>query len=39
MLYYNKINISEGVDVNKVSASKESFICHYRYFAGKGFEF
>ena len=28
MLYYDKIDISEGIDVNKTSGSKESDICH-----------
>ena len=29
MLPYQKINVSEGIDVNKASASKECEICHY----------
>ena len=29
MLYYDKINISEGTDVNKTSASRECNMCHY----------
>ena len=32
MLYYNRINVSEGIDINKTSASKECDICHYWYF-------
>ena len=32
MLEYNKIDISEGIDVNKTNASKEYDICHYWYF-------
>ena len=32
MLYYDKIDVSEGIDVNKTSASKECNICHYWYF-------
>ena len=39
MLYYNKIDISDGIDVNKTSASKESDICYYWYFLKKGFKF
>ena len=35
MLCYNIIDGSEGVDVNKASASKEC--CHCWYFLGKGF--
>ena len=29
MLYYDRIDISEGIDVNKASESKECNICHY----------
>ena len=29
MLEYDRIDISEGIDVNKTSLSKESDICHY----------
>ena len=29
MLYYDRIDVSEGIDVNKTSASKEYDICHY----------
>ena len=32
MLYYERIDISEIIDVNKTSESKECDICHYRYF-------
>ena len=32
MLEYNRIDISEGIDVNKTSASEEGNICHYCYF-------
>ena len=39
MLYYERINISEGVDVNKTSASKECDICHYWYFINFSFKF
>ena len=39
MLYYERINISEGVDVNKTSASKECDICHYWYFLNFSFKF
>ena len=28
MIYYDRINVSEGVDFNKTSASKECDICH-----------
>ena len=29
MLYYDRIDFSEGIDVNKTSESKECNICHY----------
>ena len=32
MLEYDRIDISEGIDVNKTSASKECDVCHYWYF-------
>ena len=37
MLYYDRIHISEGIDVNKTSASKGCVICHYWYFLYKGY--
>ena len=39
MQYYNRIDVSKGIDVNKTSASKECIICHYCYFLNKGFRF
>ena len=38
MLEYERIDISEGIDVNKTSLSKECDICHYWYFKGIGFK-
>ena len=32
MLYFDKIDVSEEIDVDKTSASKECNICHYWYF-------
>ena len=32
MLYRNRIDVSEDIDINKISASKECIISHYRYF-------
>ena len=32
MLQYEKIYVSEGIDVNKTSASKEYQLCHYWFF-------
>ena len=39
MLGYDRIDISEGIDVNKASASKECDICHYWYFKDNGFKY
>ena len=39
MLCFDRIDVSEGNDVNKTSASKECDICHYCYFLSKGFKF
>ena len=36
MLYFDRINFSEGTDVNKTSESKD--ICQYWYFLNKGFK-
>ena len=29
MLYYDRIELSEGVDIDKISVSRECDICHY----------
>ena len=39
MLYYDRIEVSEEIDITKTSASKECDICHYWYFLNKGFKF
>ena len=39
ILYYDRIDISEGINVNTTSESKECGICHYWYFLDKGFKF
>ena len=39
MLEYNRIDILEGIDVNKINASKECDICHYCYFKDTGFKY
>ena len=39
MLCCDIIDVSEDIDVNKTSASKEYIIFHYRYFLDKGFKF
>ena len=37
-MYYDRIDISEGIDVAKCSNSKECMICHYWFF-NHGFKF
>ena len=39
MLQYEKIAASEGIDVNKTSASKEFELCHCWFFKDTGFKF
>ena len=39
MLEYNRIDISEGIDVNKTSLSKECDIRHFWYFKDIGFKY
>ena len=39
MLYYDRIDVSEGIDVNKTSKSKQCNIFHYWSFLSKGFKF
>ena len=43
MLYFDKIDVSEEIDVNKVNKTNESKeecdICHYLYFLNKSFKF
>ena len=39
MLRYQKIDVSEGIDINKTSASKECDLCHYWFFKDVGFKF
>ena len=39
MLQYQKLDVSEGIDVNKTSASKEYELCHYWFFKDTGFKF
>ena len=39
MLQYEKIDVSEGIDVNKTSASKECELCHYWFFKDVGLKF
>ena len=39
MLEYERIDISEGIYVNKINLSKQCDICHYWYFKNIGFKF
>ena len=39
MLYFDRIDVSEGTDVNKSIALHECVACHYRYFLEINFRF
>ena len=39
MLEYDRIDISEVIDINKTNASKECKICHYWYLKDIGFKY
>ena len=39
MLEYEKIDISDGIDVNKSDKSKECMLCLYWYFLDKSFSY
>ena len=39
MLEYYRIDIAEGIDVNKTNLSKKCDICHYWYFKNIGFKY
>ena len=39
MMQCNKINVSEGIDVNKTSAWKDCELCHYWFFKDIGSKF
>ena len=38
ILQYQNINVSDGIDVNKTSASKEYELCHYWFFKDARFK-
>ena len=38
MLEYDRNDISEGIDINKINLSKECDICHYWYLKNIGFK-
>ena len=39
MLQYDRNDVSEGIDINKTSESKECMLCHYWYFKDVGYKF
>ena len=39
MLEYDRIDISEGIDVDKINEWKECMVCHYWYFLNKNFNY
>ena len=39
MLYYDRIDVSDGIDVKKTSPSKECDVCHCWYFLNYSFKF
>ena len=39
MLEYDRIDISEGIDMNKTNKSRECDICHYWYLLDKNFNY
>ena len=38
MLQYVRIDLSEGIDFNKINKSVKCMICHYWYFKDIGFK-
>ena len=39
MIEYERIDILEGIDVDKTNKSKECMLCHYWYFLHKNFSY
>ena len=39
MIEYDRIDLDEGIDVNKTSSSRESWLCHFWYFLDKDFNY
>ena len=39
MLQYERIDVSEGIDINKSNKPKECIICHYWYLKDIGYRF
>ena len=38
MFYYDRVDLSEGIDLTKIDNGKECMVCHYSYFF-RGFKF
>ena len=39
MIYYDRIDVSEGIDVKKINDLKECDVCYHSYFLDKVFKF
>ena len=39
MLQYDRIGVSEGININKTNKSKQCMLCHYRYFKDLCYKF
>ena len=39
MVEYDRIDLDEGIDVNKTSNSRECWLCHYWYVLDKNFNY
>ena len=39
MMYYDRIDFSKGIDINKTSASKDYNVYHYCYYLNYSFKF
>ena len=39
MLKYGKIDITEGIDVDKINKSRKCMFCHYWYYLNKNFSY
>ena len=39
ILYFDRTKVSEGIDINKTSESKECDVCYYWYVSNKRFKF
>ena len=39
MIQYDRIDLDEGIDVNKTSKSRKCWLCHFWYFTNKNFNY